>query len=349
VFLKLFSLVVEHAPQRHTLGHKLVREPLNGALCPEPFPLRFGGLFVLYGLVLAVAGPLSRLDEVGQLLDRPVRVERGVRVVDLEAERVVVRPPEDAGHRNVFLLEQRRFSLRLVEVRGRSPEHHPPLVVGPTHAAIENRSPHRILLLKAAQVVAARLEEELDLRVGRPQAEGRHKALLEARKQGALRRAINGDALGHAGQVLVHEQAQALVGQLALVVRLQLVGVGVDEAIAKTAITAANSLGVKAIAAMTESGATAMWMSRIGTDIPIYALSEQPRTRTKVTLYRGVHPISFDPTMREHEAVNREAVAELQARGAVSGDDYVLITKGDLAGVRGGTNAMKVVKVSEIL
>ena len=123
----------------------------------------------------------------------------------------------------------------------------------------------------------------------------------------------------------------------------------VDEAIAKTAITAANSLGVKAIAAMTESGATAMWMSRIGTDIPIYALSEQPRTRTKVTLYRGVHPIAFDPTMREHEAVNREAVAELQSRGAVSGEDYVLITKGDLAGVRGGTNAMKVVKVNEIL
>ncbi|MDR9432683.1 MAG: pyruvate kinase [Spiribacter sp.] len=123
----------------------------------------------------------------------------------------------------------------------------------------------------------------------------------------------------------------------------------VDEAIAKTAITAANSLGVKAIAAMTESGATAMWMSRIGTDIPIYALSEQPRTLTKVTLYRGVHPMRFDPTMREHEAVNREAVAELKQRSAVSAEDYVLITKGDLAGVRGGTNAMKVVKVSEIL
>ncbi len=123
----------------------------------------------------------------------------------------------------------------------------------------------------------------------------------------------------------------------------------VDEAIAKTAISAANSLGVKAIAAMTESGATTMWMSRIGTDIPIYALSEQPRTRTKVTLYRGVHPISFDPTMREHDAVNREAVAELKQRGAVSDEDYVLITKGDLAGVRGGTNAMKVVKVGETL
>jgi len=123
----------------------------------------------------------------------------------------------------------------------------------------------------------------------------------------------------------------------------------VDEAIAKTAIAAANTLGVKAIAAMTESGATTMWMSRIGTDIPIYALSEQPRTRTKITLYRGVHPISFDPTMREHEAVNREAVEELTRRGVASGDDLVLITKGDLAGVRGGTNAMKVVRVSEVL
>ncbi len=123
----------------------------------------------------------------------------------------------------------------------------------------------------------------------------------------------------------------------------------VDEAIAKTAIATANSLGVAAIAAMTESGATTMWMSRIGTDIPIYALSEQPRTRTRVTLYRGVHPISFDPTQREHEAVNREAVEELKRRGAVQDQDFVLITKGDLAGVRGGTNAMKVVKVSEIL
>ncbi len=123
----------------------------------------------------------------------------------------------------------------------------------------------------------------------------------------------------------------------------------IDEAIAKTAITAGNSLGVKAIAAMTESGATAMWMSRIGTEIPIYAMSEQPRTRRRVTLYRGVHPISFDPTQREHETVNREVVTELVRRDVVSDDDLVLITKGDLAGVRGGTNAMKVVRVSEVV
>lgn len=122
----------------------------------------------------------------------------------------------------------------------------------------------------------------------------------------------------------------------------------IDETIAKTAIAAANSLGVAAIAALTESGATVMWMSRIGTDIPVFALSEQARTRTKVTLYRGVHPISFDPTLRDHDAVTREAIAELLRRGAVADGDLVLITKGDLAGVRGGTNEMKIVRAEEV-
>jgi len=122
----------------------------------------------------------------------------------------------------------------------------------------------------------------------------------------------------------------------------------IDETIAKTAIAAANSLGVAAIAALTESGATVMWMSRIGTDIPVFALSEQPRTRTKVTLYRGVHPISFDPTMRDHDTVTQEAIAELLRRGAISDGELALITKGDLAGVRGGTNEMKIVRAGDV-
>jgi pyruvate kinase len=92
-----------------------------------------------------------------------------------------------------------------------------------------------------------------------------------------------------------------------------------------------------------------MWMSRIGTDIPIYAMSEQASTRTKVTLYRGVHPVNFDPTgQRGVEAVNRAAVDVLRDCGAVDDGDLVLITKGDLAGVRGGTNAMKIVRVGEL-
>ncbi|WP_440998205.1 pyruvate kinase [Arhodomonas sp. SL1] len=117
----------------------------------------------------------------------------------------------------------------------------------------------------------------------------------------------------------------------------------IDETIAKTAIVAANRLSVAAIAALTESGSTVMWMSRIGTGIPIYALSEQPRTRTRVTLFRGVLPVSFDPTVRDQGVVDGEVVERLREMHALEAGELVMITKGDLAGVRGGTNAMKIV------
>jgi pyruvate kinase len=120
-----------------------------------------------------------------------------------------------------------------------------------------------------------------------------------------------------------------------------------DEAIAKAAIYTANSLGVKAIAALTESGATPLWMSRVRSGIPIYAMTRHVETRRKVTLYRGVYPVSFDVTSTDHAEVNREALDELVRRGAVRDGDLVIITKGDLMGVHGGTNAMKIICVGE--
>jgi pyruvate kinase len=121
----------------------------------------------------------------------------------------------------------------------------------------------------------------------------------------------------------------------------------IDEAIAKATMYTANHLGVKAIAALTESGATPLWMSRISSGIPIYALTRHVETRRKVTLYRGVYPVSFDVTTTDHPQVNREAIDELMRRGAVRDGDLVIITKGDLAGVLGGTNAMKIIRVGE--
>jgi pyruvate kinase len=121
----------------------------------------------------------------------------------------------------------------------------------------------------------------------------------------------------------------------------------VDEAIAMSTMYAANHLDVKAIASLTESGATTLWMSRISSAIPIYALTGQVETRRKVTLYRGVYPISFDTKTRDHATVNKEAVDELKRRGVVRDGDLVILTKGDLMGVLGGTNAMKIVRVGE--
>jgi pyruvate kinase len=120
-----------------------------------------------------------------------------------------------------------------------------------------------------------------------------------------------------------------------------------DEAIAKATMYTANSLGVKAIAALTESGATPLWMSRIRSGIPIYAMTRHVETRRKVTLYRGVYPVSFDVTSTIHAEVNHEAIDELMRRGAVRDGDLVIITKGDLMGVHGGTNAMKIIQVGE--
>ena len=45
----------------------------------------------------------------------------------------------------------------------------------------------------------------------------------------------------------------------------------IDEAIAMSTMYTANHLGVAAIAALTESGSTTKWMSRISSGIPIYA------------------------------------------------------------------------------
>jgi len=120
-----------------------------------------------------------------------------------------------------------------------------------------------------------------------------------------------------------------------------------DEAIAKATMYTANSLGVKAIAALTESGSTPLWMSRISSGIPIFAMTRHVETRRKVTLYRGVYPVSFDVTTPDHATVNKEAIDELMRRGAVRDGDLVIITKGDLMGVHGGTNAMKIIRVGE--
>jgi len=131
--------------------------------------------------------------------------------------------------------------------------------------------------------------------------------------------------------------------------RLHTVFERIDEAIAMSTMYTANHLQVAAIAALTESGSTPLWMSRISSGIPIYAMASQVATRRKVTLFRGVYPVSFDVTGMDSQKANEEVIEELQRRGAVRNGDMVIITKGDLNGVEGGTNVMKILKVGEHL
>ena len=121
-----------------------------------------------------------------------------------------------------------------------------------------------------------------------------------------------------------------------------------DESIAMAAMFTASHLKVKAIAALTESGSTTLWMSRVNADVPIYALSPNVDTRRKLTLYRGVYPVNFKPATQEREAVLLEAEDELRRRGAVRDGDLIVLTIGEPIGKSGGTNTMKIVKVGDV-
>ncbi len=123
----------------------------------------------------------------------------------------------------------------------------------------------------------------------------------------------------------------------------------VDEGIAMAAMYLANHLNVAAIAALTESGSTALWMSRISSSIPIYALTRHVKTLRRVTLYKGVFPAPMNFLGKTHAQVNHAAVTVLKSCHEVEDNDLVILTKGDLMGVDGGTNAMKVLRVGHMV
>lgn len=123
----------------------------------------------------------------------------------------------------------------------------------------------------------------------------------------------------------------------------------VDEAIAMSAMYLANHTKIHGIAALTESGSTTLWMSRISSGIPIFALSPHQETLGKVTLYRGVFPVLFIHDLSDHAEVNRAIIAELKRRRVAADGDIFIITQGDLEGIPGGTNALKVITVGQDL
>jgi pyruvate kinase len=122
----------------------------------------------------------------------------------------------------------------------------------------------------------------------------------------------------------------------------------VDEAIAMAVMYTANHLPVKAIAALTESGSTALWMSRVSSAVPIYALTPSPQTRSKITLYRGVFPVPFEQMSNDPATVMRQAIDELRRRGAVGDDDLAILTIGEPLSKPGGTNTMKIIRVRDL-
>jgi pyruvate kinase len=119
----------------------------------------------------------------------------------------------------------------------------------------------------------------------------------------------------------------------------------VDESIAMATMYMANHMSVKAIIALTESGSTTRWMSRIRSDIPIYAFTPHVATSRRVAMYRGVHPVSFAIDVSNPRGLYQDIFDTLLNNGLVEVDDLAILTKGDLDGVSGSTNSMTVIQI----
>jgi pyruvate kinase len=121
----------------------------------------------------------------------------------------------------------------------------------------------------------------------------------------------------------------------------------VDQSIAMSALFAAHHMKLKAIVALTQSGSTALWMSRFDSGVPIYAMSPEVGSRRRMCLYREVHAMPMEYFSTDREAVLLDVERKLLAAGLVSKGDHIAITIGDPIGKAGGTNSLKLVKIGE--
>jgi pyruvate kinase len=120
-----------------------------------------------------------------------------------------------------------------------------------------------------------------------------------------------------------------------------------DETIAAAAIYTAKHFKVKAIAALTQSGNAAQWLSRADAEVPIYALSPDKYARRKLTLHRGVYPFPIEQGSKNRDEVLYEMEQVLLQQKMVNIGDLVLLTFGEPIGSPGGTNTLKIVKIGE--
>ena len=158
-------------------------------------------------------------------------------------------------------------------------------------------------------------------------------------------------AVGHYPVRAVRTMAELCIGaekhetfRRAANYRLEDVFTHVDEAIAMAVMYVANHLNVRAIIALTESGSTPLWMSRVRSDIPVFAFTRHEATSRRVSMYRGVYAVPFDIAGTEAQTLDKVFETMLHD-GAVAAGDLVLFTKGDQQGVSGRTNTMQILTV----
>ncbi|MDE0309814.1 MAG: pyruvate kinase [Acidiferrobacterales bacterium] len=120
---------------------------------------------------------------------------------------------------------------------------------------------------------------------------------------------------------------------------------GTEEAVGMATMYTARHFDVTAILSLTESGSTAKWLSQTLSGIPIYALTSHASTQRRVTMFRGVHPVDFEMDKDSDVPIEHQAVSEFLDRGIIEKGDILIVTRGEVTGIKGGTNTMKIITV----
>jgi pyruvate kinase len=119
----------------------------------------------------------------------------------------------------------------------------------------------------------------------------------------------------------------------------------IDQAIAMAAMYMAKNVSVQAIVALTESGSTAQWLSRVQSSVPIFALSPNVASRRRMAMFRDVYPVAHQPQGDDLNLIVEELLKLLKSKGLIKAGDRVILTMGDKTGNQGGTNALRFVEL----
>lgn len=119
----------------------------------------------------------------------------------------------------------------------------------------------------------------------------------------------------------------------------------IDQSIAMSAVFTAHHLDAKAVAALTTTGSTPLWMSKVNCGIPILALTHEPKTLTKMTLYRGVVPLRTENLNPERSVVCKDVEEILKDSKLVANGDSIVLSYGDKMGLAGGTNTLTIMRI----
>ncbi len=119
----------------------------------------------------------------------------------------------------------------------------------------------------------------------------------------------------------------------------------IDQAIAMAAMFMAKNVSVQAIVALTESGSTAQWLSRVQSSVPIFALSPNVASRRRMALFRDVYPVAHQPEGEDMDQIVEDILQLLWQKGHIKSNDRVIVTMGDKLGNEGGTNTLRLIQL----